>query len=189
MNIYEKLKTAKTEFHKLKLTKSGVNKFAHYKYFELADFVKPIIKILDELDLVTTIRFAEHASLTLINCENPVERIKITCPLSVAEMKGCQAVQNLGAVMTYTRRYLFVNLFDIIESDGLDGTTGKPEPPKPKSKARLEFDKVLKLANDEVKANAKARKQPKANMTEEELIEMTKILKEEIDKYNQQETK
>jgi hypothetical protein len=56
-------------------------------------------------------------------------------------------VQNLGAVISYLRRYLWVNAFEIVEHDALDATTGSveidkrpavtpvtPEPKKPDPK-------------------------------------------------------
>jgi hypothetical protein len=51
-----------------------------------------------------------------------------TSPMSSAALKGCHDVQNLGAVQTYLRRYLWTNAFEIVEHDALDATTGGIEP-------------------------------------------------------------
>jgi hypothetical protein len=45
--------------------------------------------------------------------------------MSTAALKGCHEVQNLGAVQTYLRRYLWVAALEIVEHDALDATTGK----------------------------------------------------------------
>jgi hypothetical protein len=50
--------------------------------------------------------------------------------MSSAALKGCHDVQNLGAVQTYLRRYLWTNAFEIVEHDALDATTGGVEPVK-----------------------------------------------------------
>jgi hypothetical protein len=50
--------------------------------------------------------------------------------MSSAALKGCHDVQNLGAVQTYLRRYLWTNAFEIVEHDALDATTGGAEPVK-----------------------------------------------------------
>jgi hypothetical protein len=50
--------------------------------------------------------------------------------MSSAALKGCHDVQNLGAVQTYLRRYLWTNAFEIVEHDALDATTGGVEPAK-----------------------------------------------------------
>jgi hypothetical protein len=41
-----------------------------------------------------------------------------------AQLKGCHEVQNIGAVETYQRRYLWVAALEIVEHDALDATTG-----------------------------------------------------------------
>ena len=48
--------------------------------------------------------------------------------MSEAALKGCHAVQNLGAVQTYLRRYLWTTALEIVEHDAIDATTGKAEP-------------------------------------------------------------
>jgi hypothetical protein len=40
--------------------------------------------------------------------------------MSEANLKGCHPVQNLGAVQTYTRRYLWVAALEIVEHDAID---------------------------------------------------------------------
>jgi hypothetical protein len=50
--------------------------------------------------------------------------------MSTAELKGCHAIQNLGAVQTYLRRYLWVAAMEIVEHDSLDATTGKDDSKK-----------------------------------------------------------
>jgi hypothetical protein len=61
--------------------------------------------------------------------------IMFTSPMSSAALKGCHDVQNLGAVQTYLRRYLWTNAFELSEHDALDATTGSIEPAKKVSMA------------------------------------------------------
>ena len=84
------------------------------------------------------------ATLTIVNAENTDEKLVFTSPMSNANLKGCHDVQNLGAVQTYLRRYLWVNAFEIVESDGLDATTGKDCKPS-KTKANVNAAKIVKL--------------------------------------------
>ena len=56
-NIYQKLMEVRTEFHKLELKKSGHNKFANFKYFELGDFLVPATKLLNEAGLCPIVTF------------------------------------------------------------------------------------------------------------------------------------
>lgn len=131
MNVYQKLNAARDEFHQAKLKKSGHNKFANYYYFELGDFVIPALEIFKIHGLTSVISFGkDEASMTIVNNEKPEEKIVITSPMSSAALKGCHEVQNLGAVQTYLRRYLWVAALEIVEHDALDATTGQTAAPK-----------------------------------------------------------
>jgi hypothetical protein len=126
MNVYQKLNIARSRFHASKLKKSGHNKFANYYYFELGDFIIPALNIFGETGLTSVISFGnESATMTIINNDQPEERIVISSPMSTAALKGCHEVQNLGAVQTYIRRYLWVAALEIVEHDALDATTGR----------------------------------------------------------------
>ena len=125
MNVYQKLNEARDIFHQAKLKKSGHNKFANYYYFELGDFVIPALEIFRSVGLTSVIRFGiDQAVMEIVNTDKPEEKIIITSPMSSAALKGCHEVQNLGAVQTYIRRYLWVAALEIVEHDALDGTVG-----------------------------------------------------------------
>ena len=128
MNVYQKLNAARSAFHKLALKKSGKNNFAGYQYFELGDFIIPALNIFSEVGLCPLISFgAEEARMEIVNADNPEERVVITSPMSSAQLKGCHEVQNLGAVQTYTRRYLWVAALEIVEHDAVDSSKGAEE--------------------------------------------------------------
>lgn len=121
MNVYKKLQKCRVEIQKADLKKSGENKFSHYTYYELGDFLPKINELMDKYNLTGIFNFnLEEASLTILNTENVEENIVFTTPVSVAELKGCYAIQNIGATQTYARRYLYVMAFEIAESDVLD---------------------------------------------------------------------
>jgi hypothetical protein len=122
MNVYQKLNAARSKFHSIELKKSGHNKFAGYKYFELGDFIIPALGIFKEVGLTGIISFGkEEASLTIIDVDTE-HKIVITSPMSTAALKGCHEVQNLGAVQTYLRRYLWVAALEIVEHDAIDSS-------------------------------------------------------------------
>jgi len=131
MNIYQKLNAARDKFHSQEIKKSGLNKFAGYRYFELADFIIPALKIFSEVGIASVIRFEnEYGTMELINTSEPSERILFSSPMSEASLKGCHPVQNLGAVETYIRRYLWVCALEIVEHDALDSADPKDVPVK-----------------------------------------------------------
>jgi hypothetical protein len=122
MNVYQKLNKARLELQGTELTKSGHNKFAGYKYFELGDFLPTINSIFDKVGLCGVISFgSELATLTIVSVDDG-SKIEITSPMADAQLKGCHPIQNLGAVETYTRRYLWVTAMEIVEHDALDSS-------------------------------------------------------------------
>lgn len=128
MNIYEKLNEARLKFQNANVKKSGHNKFAGYTYYELADILPAINQIARELKFTCVISFsADMATLDFVDNEKPEDKITFTSPMSEASLKGCHAVQNMGAVETYIKRYLYQNCFEIVEADALDMTTNPNE--------------------------------------------------------------
>jgi len=124
MSVYNKLMEARLTLQNTALTKSGHNKFAGYKYFELGDFIPAIQKIFADLNLCGVISYTQDmATLTIIDTEDN-SKIEITSPMSSAALKGCHEVQNLGAVQTYIRRYLWVTAMEIVEHDAIDSSPG-----------------------------------------------------------------
>lgn len=143
MSVYNKLQMARIQLQGKTLSKSGNNKFAGYKYFELGDFLPAIQEIFDGVGLCGVVSFGkEEANLTIVDTENPADRIVISSPMSTAALKGCHEVQNLGAVQTYLRRYLWVTAMEIVEHDALDSS----EPLKPETKKADAWGKPEKVA-------------------------------------------
>jgi hypothetical protein len=128
MSAHDKLMQARIKLQSADLKKTGENKFAGYKYFELGDFLPAVQTIFAELKLCGVVSYGiDLATLTITDLEDN-SSIFITSPMSTAALKGCHEVQNLGAVQTYIRRYLWVAAMEIVEHDALDATTGKEEP-------------------------------------------------------------
>jgi len=129
MTVFKKLQEARIKLQNTDLKKSGLNKFAGYRYFELGDFLPTIQNICNELGLCGHVTFyTDIAILSITDVEDPAQFIEFKCPMSSAALKGCHDVQNLGAVQTYLRRYLWTNAFEIVEHDAIDAA--KPIEPE-----------------------------------------------------------
>lgn len=121
MNVYQKLQSCRVALQEAKIKKSGRNRHAGYEYYELSDFLPTINKLFLEHGLFSHVSFTnEMATLTVINCEKPDEQIVFTSPMERAELRGVQPIQNVGAVQTYQRRYLYLMALEITEGDALD---------------------------------------------------------------------
>ena len=120
--VHKKLMQARILLQNAPLKKSGHNKFAGYSYFELGDFIPTINQIFNEVGLCGVVSYdTEIASLTITDTDDGTSLV-ITSPMAEANLKGCHPIQNLGAVETYTRRYLWVTAMEIVEHDALDSS-------------------------------------------------------------------
>jgi len=126
--VYAKLQKCRVELQNMELKKSGHNKFAGYRYFELGDFLPAVNTLFDIYGLAYSLQFdREMATMFIIDVETG-SSIKFTCPMEQAILKGCMPVQNLGASITYITRYLLVMALAICEHDAVDAS----EPTKEK---------------------------------------------------------
>lgn len=135
MSVHKKLMAARITLQGLKLKKSGLNKFAGYSYFELGDFIPTVQSIFADDGLCGVISFGKDLATLTITDTDDMTSLEITSPMSSAALKGCHEVQNLGAVETYIRRYLWVTAMEIVEHDALEATTGRDKPEAKKESA------------------------------------------------------
>lgn len=134
MTVHKKLMQARIKLQGIELSKSGHNKFAGYKYFELGDFLPAIQTIFNEIGLCGVVSYnTEYANLCITDTDDGTV-IVITSPMAEANLKGTHPIQNLGAVETYQRRYLWMTALEIVEHDILDASEPMKEAPKPEPK-------------------------------------------------------
>ena len=141
MSVHKKLMQARVKLQSTEMKKSGMNKFAGYSYFELGDFIPHIQTIFNDLGLCGVVSFTHsHAELTITDVDDGT-MIVISSPMAEANLKGAHPIQNLGAVESYQRRYLWMTAMEIVEHDIIDSApaaeTVKPAPkvePKPTPK-------------------------------------------------------
>jgi len=152
MSVHKKLMEARIELQGTQLKKSGLNKFAGYSYFELGDFLPVIQSIFNRIGLCGVVSYTkDYAELAITDVEDGT-MITISSPMAEANLKGTHPIQNLGAVETYQRRYLWMTAMEIVEHDILDASTGYEEPVKP---APRSASKPVKQAEPSAKPPAK----------------------------------
>lgn len=151
MTIYEKLAEARVRFQDSNIKMTGENSFAKYKYFELSDILPVINRLGKELGFVCIVSFSDELALLTVKDLSGEGEIVFTSPMSTASLKGCHEVQNLGAVETYIKRYLYQNAFEIVEADALNGTHDPNEKPDTK-KESPRFNSVANALLDYLEA-------------------------------------
>jgi len=141
--VHKKLMQARIRLQGTKLKKTGLNKFAGYSYFELGDFLPEIQNIFNDLGLCGVVSYEQtYATLSITDIDDGTV-IVISSPMAGAELKGAHPIQNLGAVETYQRRYLWMTAMEIVEHDAIDSSSRVDEP-KPKAEPKAEPKKVVK---------------------------------------------
>ncbi|MCL2312053.1 MAG: ERF family protein [Firmicutes bacterium] len=135
MNLFEKLQKIKVELLDCNLKKSGKNKFANFDYYELSDIMPDIIRLCDKYKICTFITFEnEKATLFAVDWEDKephyIKKVDVSSQIVPLEIRGANAIQALGGIQTYMRRYLYMAMFDITECDQFDALSGKKDEPK-----------------------------------------------------------
>lgn len=119
LSLAGKLQALRYEINRLglKMHGKGAGAFS-FDYFELADFLPQATELMHKLGLATAFNMSETiASLTLLDTESDKELL-FTVPVSTVNVlaRG-SAAQNIGAAMTFARRYLYLALLDLSEVD------------------------------------------------------------------------
>ena len=183
MNIYAKLQEARSRFLAAGAKKSGINRHAEFTYFELSDIVPIATKIFSDLHLTFMVDYFDgNAVGTLIDIDAPECKVSVTFPMThIAEPAKFRMneVQALGAEITYTRRYLYMLLLDIVEADVLDAGDGpkEPEPEKPKAEPKKKAAPKTKEERKAIKEELTSEETPATDEEREEVRGlMTRVL-------------
>ena len=142
-NIYMKIAEVNHKITCTKLKKSGFNKFGNFAYYELEDLLPIIEQGCYENGLIMQFHFDnQKASLKFINTKNPKETYSNSIPLQTKELPDLPKMnefQVYGSMMTYYKRYLLLNTFNISERSIIDNDNYEEmqkEDSKPTKKAQ-----------------------------------------------------
>lgn len=116
-NVFAKLQKAREELSKMNFKKSGRNTFSKYDYFELKDILPSITQRCSENGIVPIFNFGKESASLIIKDTESDGNIIFTMPSEISPLKGCNAIQSIGGALTYAKRYLYMNAFEIAEND------------------------------------------------------------------------
>ena len=141
-NVYQRLLTARVKFLEANVQKTGKNIHLSFKYFELDDIVPTAMRIFNEVGLIPIVNFTQDiAEMTVVNVDDPKDTVMFVAPFNqispIVSSTGKNAtneMQALGSSITYMRRYLYMMVLDICESDMIDANLGGDTPPTSPSK-------------------------------------------------------
>ena len=120
-NIYKKVNELRNEISNIKLNKTGYNPHSKHKFFELEDFLGHTKSICYKLNVSTKFDIVgDEAILTVFDIDSGESLEFKTLYKNTTNIKD--EIQSLGSSMAYLRRYLYVDLLELIENDVVDNT-------------------------------------------------------------------
>lgn len=147
--LFGRLTAARLEFHDMigdgTIKKTG--KGAHgARYYEAGDIIPPALRVLAKHGVATTPPHTHGPDIRMavVDIESG-ESFMFAMPFGDARLPNCHDVQNKGAAMSYSRRYLFISLMEICEHDQVEQTEA-PANRKPTDPATEEQWKVINEA-------------------------------------------
>lgn len=162
MNLKEKLVAFKKEFKGLE--KKRYNEYTKSYYASLEDVVKAIMPTLEKLKF-------DYMQMILFDPQNKTQVLKTTVfdlegddilesYLDLNSMINKNTPHQIGAAITYARRYSLCTSLGIVESDDDDGNVGTLEKEKAKTKEQEnEMEElILRSGSDIDKINAYIKK-------------------------------
>ena len=156
MNLYQKVAKIKGEMSSMKFSKTGRNSFTKFNYFQLDDFEPTLEKLCSQYGIVTYFMFAlDVARMVVVDADDPTQKIEVDSPVDVSFGKTSSKMQDIGAMQTYARRYLFMSFFGITESDFLDEVAGMDTPKSEDDVEHVNPDKSEAVKKSDANADKK----------------------------------
>ena len=132
------------------IKKSGKNKFAGFKYFELADFLPKLNEMMLEEKVNDKFYIDKELAVLEIQKGSEVNRYTIPferfdTPLNKQGQPSMQDIQYLGALNTYYKRYLYLNAFGITDGEVIDSLNNEELKMDDTNYKQLLMDKLKEL--------------------------------------------
>ena len=179
MSIYTKLRDARRKFLFSGVEASGYNSHADFDYFELKDIIPVANDVFDEVGLFLHVTFDEGKCIGILTDLEEDASLKLEIPhAKIAEPAKFRMneMQALGAELTYLRRYMYLVVLDIIQSDEIDFRKKDEAPSVKPDKKSTPKTKKEPEAKEEPKKESKAAPKLKIPPTETERSEIKKNL-------------
>ena len=121
-NIFMKLNDVRLKFMQAPINKSGKNKFAGFKYYELNDIIPTALQLLSDEKLCFVVSFEENQANGLLIDAESEKTVMFTTALTELDVraKGMNSAQARGAIETYARRRLWSSLLELTDGEVVD---------------------------------------------------------------------
>lgn len=151
IKIMKKINDGRSYFQQQDIKKSGKNKYQHFNYFELQDIIPIKNEICTKFKIADYFIFdieKQNARLEIYDLEQDDQQEPITFQILIPEpqeMNSTKRMQEIGALQTYSHRYLLLQFLDVTECDRIDATNTSKITSDNKTNKKVQKSKMKKV--------------------------------------------
>lgn len=169
-SVMKKLQKSRVDWQSKPRKKSGFNKFQNFKYFVLKDILPTVNEIFNKNGLYSQYNLTKDYAELIITDSSTGDYLTYRIPVQKLDNP---TMQNIGAINTYSKRYLYMNALEIEEDEDELDSQDLDKPVKQESKEEL--IKKISEALGETKLNTWLKTSKKEKIEDFTVEELSKV--------------
>ena len=169
-SVMKKLQKSRVDWQSKPRKKSGFNKFQNFKYFVLKDILPTVNEIFNKNGLYSQYNLTKDYAELIITDSSTGDYLTYRIPVQKLDNP---TMQNIGAINTYSKRYLYMNALEIEEDEDELDSQDLDKPVKKESKEEL--IKKISEALGETKLNTWLKTSKKEKIEDFTVEELSKV--------------
>ena len=169
-SVMKKLQKSRVDWQSKPRKKSGFNKFQNFKYFVLKDILPTVNEIFNKNGLYSQYNLTKDYAELIITDSTTGDYLIYRIPVQKLDNP---TMQNIGAINTYSKRYLYMNALEIEEDEDELDSQDLDKPVKKESKEEL--IKKISEALGEAKLNTWLKTSKKEKIEDFTVEELSKV--------------
>lgn len=169
-SVMKKLQKSRVDWQSKPRKKSGLNKFQNFKYFVLKDILPTVNEIFNKNGLYSQYNPTKDYAELIITDSSTGDYLTYRIPVQKLDNP---TMQNIGAINTYSKRYLYMNALEIEEDEDELDSQDLDKPVNKESKEEL--IKKISEALGEAKLNTWLKTSKKEKIEDFTVEELSKV--------------
>nr|DAI37548.1 MAG TPA: ERF superfamily protein [Caudoviricetes sp.] len=169
-SVMKKLQKSRVDWQSKPRKKSGFNKFQNFKYFVLKDILPTVNEIFNKNGLYSQYNLTKDYAELIITDSSTGDYLTYRIPVQKLDNP---TMQNIGAINTYSKRYLYMNALEIEEDEDELDSQDLDKPVNKESKEVL--IKKISEALGETKLNTWLKTSKKEKIEDFTVEELSKV--------------
>ena len=169
-SVMKKLQKSRVDWQSKPRKKSGFNKFQNFKYFVLKDILPTVNEIFNKNGLYSQYNLTKDYAELIITDSSTGDYLTYRIPVQKLDNP---TMQNIGAINTYSKRYLYMNALEIEEDE--DELDSQDLEKSVKKESKEELIKKISEALGESKLNTWLKTSKKEKIEDFTVEELSKV--------------